>query len=75
MYQRDRGWGHAGDAGGMSEGARTDFDQRFLYFAGKSADRAVVEPLRNGALLGFFKPVDGALLLQKIAGVFDFGFD
>ena len=50
-------------------------DQRFLYLAGEAADRTVVEPLGNGALLGFLEAVDGALLLQKIAGVLDFGFD
>jgi len=36
---------------------------------------AIVEPLRNGVLLGLFQALNGALLLQKIAFVFDFGFD
>ncbi len=59
----------------MAEGARTNLDQYFLHLAGESADRTIVEPLRDGVLLGFFQALDGALLLQKIAFVFDFGFD
>ena len=59
----------------MAEGAGANLDQYFLHFAGEAADRAVVKPLRDGVLLGFFQALDGALLLQEIAFVFDFGFD
>ena len=59
----------------MCEGARTNPDQCFLYLAGKSADRSIVEPLGNNPLLGLLETFDGAFLLQKIAGVLDFGLD
>ena len=59
----------------MAKGAGTDPDQRFLYLARQATDRTVVEPLRNGVLLGFLEPLDGALLLQQIAGVLDFSLD
>jgi hypothetical protein len=74
VHQRYRCRGYAGDAGSMSEGARTNSDQYFLDLAGKAADGTVVEPLRDGALFGFLEAVDGSLLLQKVAFVFDFGF-
>ena len=38
-------------------------------------DRVVVEPVGDGALLGFLHALDGALLLQQVAFVLDFGFD
>src|SRR5216683_5320041 len=50
MHQRNRSRSNPGNARGMCEGARTDLDQRFLYFAGEPADRSIVEPLGNGAL-------------------------
>lgn len=75
VHQGDRCRGDTGDAGSMSEGARTDSDQYFLDLAGKAADGSVVEPLRDGVLFGFLEAVDGALLLQKIACVFYFCFD
>jgi len=59
----------------MAQGAWTDLDQYFLHLAGKTADRTIIEPLRNGVLLGFFEALNGAILLQKIAFVFDFGLD
>src|SRR6266851_398325 len=63
VHQRNRSWSDPRNARSMCEGARTDLDQCFLYLAGKSADRTVVKPQRNGTLLGFLEPLDGALLL------------
>src|SRR5205807_8566473 len=46
-----------------------NFDGCFLHVAGESADRVVIEPLRHTALLGFFQPFVGALVLLEIAFV------
>ena len=59
----------------MAESSGTDLEEFLLHFAGKAADGAVVEPVGDGTLLGFLQAIDGALLLGKIAGIFDFGFD
>src|ERR1700722_12996033 len=73
--QGNCGGGDAGNARGVAEGARANFDQYLLHFAGEATYRAVVEPLRDGVLLGFFQAFDGSLLLQEVASVLDFGFD
>ena len=73
--QRHCGGGYAGNARGVAQSAGTNLDQYLLHFTGESADRAIVEPLRDGVLLGLFQAFDGSLLLQEIAFVFDFGFD
>ena len=75
VHQGDCGGSDAGNARGVAQGAGTDLDQYFLHLAGKAADRTVVKPLRDGVLLSLFQALYGALLLQKIAFVFDFGFD
>ena len=59
----------------MAEGARADLRELLLHFAGEAADRSVVEPFGNGVLLGLLQALDGALLLQEVAFVLDFGFD
>ena len=59
----------------MAESAGTDLQKFLLHFAGEAADRTIVEPVGNRALLGFLQAIDGALLLGEIAGIFDFGFD
>ena len=66
---------YSGNTAGVAQGSRANFDEFFLHLAGESADRVVIEPLGDTALLGFFQPLDGALLLLEIAFVFDFGFD
>ena len=73
--QRHRRRGDAGDAGGMAEGLGLDLEKLLLHFAREPANRAVVEPVRNAALLGFLQAIDGALLLIEISGVLDFGLD
>ena len=73
--QRDGGGRDSGNARGLGEGAGAHLGQLFLHFAGKAADRAVVEPIGDVALLGFLQAIDGALLLSEIACVLDFGFD
>src|ERR1700730_15110214 len=75
MHQRNRSRSNPGYARSMCEGTRTNLDQRLLYLAGKAADRSIVEPLGNGVLFGFLEALDGAFLLQEIAGILDFGFD
>src|SRR5581483_994219 len=75
VHQRNGGWRNTRDSGGMAQRARTDFGQLFLHLAREPAHRAVVEPFGNVALLSFLQPVDGALLLLKIAFVFDLRFD
>src|SRR5882724_1092909 len=72
--------GHSGgsypwNARGLAEGLRRDVAELLLHFAGEAADRTVVEPLGDVALLGLFQAVDGPLLLVEIAGIFDFGFE
>ena len=59
----------------MPQGAGANLDQRFLYLAREAADRTVVEPWRNGVLLGLLEALDGALLLQEVAGVLDLSLD
>src|SRR5207244_11664193 len=55
-----------GNTAGVAQGSRANFDEFFLHLAGESADRVVIEPLRDTALLGFFQPFDGALLLLEL---------
>src|SRR5258706_406158 len=50
-------------------------NRSILHFARQSAHRAVIEPIRNPALLGLLQPFDGTLLLLKISGILDFSFD
>ena len=73
--QRHRGWSDSGNARGVAERSRLHLAEFFLHLAREPADRAVIESVGNGALLGFFQAVHGALLLQQVAFVFDFGFD
>src|SRR5579859_107436 len=62
-----------GNARSLRQGARADTLQFFVHLTGEAADRLVIEPFRNGALLGFLQALDGALLLLQIAGIFDGG--
>jgi hypothetical protein len=75
VHQRDGGRRDARNARGVAQGARADFEEFLLHLAGEAADGAVVEPVRNGALLGLLEAIDGALLLMEVAGVLDFGLD
>ena len=59
----------------MGQGAGLHAAQSLLHLAREAADRLIVEPIRDGALLRFLQPLHGALLLKKIAFVLDFGFD
>jgi len=59
----------------MTQSAGANLDQRFLYFAREATDRTIVEPLRNGMLLGLLEALDGALLLQEVASVLDLSLD
>ena len=65
----------AWDAARLAERLWLDLAQLFLHLAREAADGVVVEPVRDAALLGFFKAIDGALLLVEIASVFDLRFD
>src|SRR6476659_2600446 len=47
----------------------------FIHLTRKAADLAIIEPVRNEPLLGFFEALDRFALLVKIARVFDFGFN
>lgn len=73
--ERHRCRGDAREAGGMAQGAGADLDEFLLHLAGETADRAIVEPVGNGALFGLLQTLNGALLLVKIAFVLNFGFD
>ena len=75
VHERDRGRSDSGNAGGVAESARTNFEELFLHLAREAADGAVVEPVGNGALLGLLEAIDRTLLLREIAGVLDFSFD
>src|SRR5260221_10673915 len=73
--QRDRSRSHARNARSLPYRLRDDFSKLLLHFARQSADRTVIEPIRNPALLGLLQPFDGTLLLLKISGILDFSFD
>ena len=75
VHEGYRGGSDSRNPRSMCQGVGPYFQQRFLHLAGKTADRTIIEPLRNGVLLGFFEALNGAILLQKIAFVFDFGLD
>src|ERR1035441_1202344 len=73
--QRNGRWRHAGNARGLPDRLGDDFAQLLLHFARQPADRLVVEPIRNAALLGLLQPIDGALLLVEVSGIFNLRFD
>ena len=75
INQRDGSGRDAGNAAGLGDGARADALQLLLHLARQAADRGVVEPVRDAALLGLLQSLDGALLLLEVAGVFDLGLD
>ncbi len=72
VHQGHCRWSDSRNTRSMAQSPGTDSDQRLLYLARQATHRTIVEPLRNGVLLGFLQPLDGALLLQQIAGVLDF---
>src|SRR6185437_12372409 len=49
--------------------------QLFIHLAREAADFAVIEPLRNHALLSLLQAFHGLLLLIEIAGIFNFRLD
>ena len=73
--EADGCWRYACYAAGLAQGTGTDSGESLLHLGGEAADGGVVEPCRDGALLGFAHLFDGAALLVEVAGVFDFGFD
>jgi hypothetical protein len=75
VHQRNRGRSDPGNAGSVPRVRGRTRTSILLDLAGKAADGTVIEPLGNGVLLGFLEALDGALLLQKVAFVLDFGFD
>src|SRR5438876_2741434 len=73
--QRNGRRGHTGDAARLGQSARAHALQFFVHLAGEAADRGVIKPLGDRALLGLLQALDGALLLLQVTGVFDGGFD
>ena len=69
IHQRQRGGRDPGNAAGLADRGGADAGKLLLHLAGKTADRAVVEPGGDVALLSLLELVDGLLLLVKIAGV------
>ena len=75
VNQRESRRRDAGNAAGLSERLRAHALQRFAHLARKAADDAVLQPLRDDNGLGRLETRDGLLLLLKVAGKFDLGFD
>ena len=50
--QRNRRRGHPGDAARLGEGAWANALQLFVHLAGEAADRGVIKPFGDRALLG-----------------------
>ena len=73
--QRNRRRGHTGNAARLGQSARAHALQFFVHLAGEAADRGVIKPFGDGALLGLLQPLNGALLLLQLAGILDGGLD
>src|SRR5580704_6535323 len=73
--ERHRGRRDSGNAAGLAQRLRSHTRELFVHLARQAGDLAVIEPLGNGALLRFLKPLDRLGLLVEIAGVLDLGFD
>ena len=69
-YRRD-----AANPASLTERARADAGELFVYLTGQARDLAIVEPIRNSALLGLLQPLDRFLLLVEITGVLNLGLD
>src|SRR6185312_8028530 len=59
----------------MAQSTRTHSLQFFVHLSRKAADFAVIEPVRDKALLGLLQALNGLALLVKIAGIFNFRLD
>src|SRR5690348_16054201 len=73
--QRHGRRGNAGNSNRMSQCAWTNASELLVHLARQTADLRVIEPFRNDTLFGFLQAFDGALLLLKVAGIFDFSLN
>lgn len=71
-YRRGR---DAGNPASLTERARADAGELFVHLTGQARDLAIVEPIRNRALLGLLQPLDRFRLLVEITGVLNLGLD
>ncbi len=75
MDQAECGGRDAGQATGLADGDGAHPLQNLAHLAGQAADGAVFDPLRNDHRLGGLELFDGFLLLIKVAGKLELGFD